>query len=731
MPLPYNENDQPGFKVTYWRDGEEKNLFETGARTLNSVVNDGNGSKELTLTRYNGTSGTSGFGDTFVIGGYEGTAPSISGNKLTVSGTGMAGIVSNRTSNGYVIDTDTTTIAYGVVDVQSYPKTWDFTNVGTLTTTLDNLAEAAANGTQATWYKNTEDPNHVDLSTYKTWAAYDEGYQLNTYYQGIQTVTFAQGSQLTANGQAIEETKGLGIYLKKSNNHNNDFAQGDGGQDYVQFGNGYLKFTDTNSTGRRSYIRIPSVPAGYKVYISASGQSGAGGSPAVCSTTGLFSDHGLTLTAAEQNDLASNTDGSTWVYEGADGHDVIIDVTGLTVYKLAVTGTFKNLTDYQGKSYATESRDHNEKYDLSGYFTGNELAAFKVTGYAEAEKGMTIDDEENKGMPLAGKLTLEPVEVAPASTGVILQGEGTGFTGMPLFVKDVNTNEDNIGLNYMVPSDQTASNPYILAMTYSKLDENGQPTGEKKSGPLAFYKMVSGSLGANKAYFDMPETSSDEPQTVNGSFTFNPNTENLTQNSQLRNHSFGNDYVTISFGGDDQVGRDQQYYDGSTGTASSYYLKIRKSAIPFTTNNDAKITSIVFNGIDIKRNITYTVDNEATLVPSSGETYDWTSTWTGNASSVSAQYADGNMYITSITVNYTYETTASSGNANNFFMFTFIDGDEELNETDAIERIEVAGQGADVMAADAVYYNLNGQQLQGKPTQRGIYICNGKKVYVK
>ena len=33
--------------------------------------------------------------------------------------------------------------------------------------------------------------------------------------------------------------------------------------------------------------------------------------------------------------------------------------------------------------------------------------------------------------------------------------------------------------------------------------------------------------------------------------------------------------------------------------------------------------------------------------------------------------------------------------------------------------------------SDAVYYNLNGQKLNGKPTKGGLYIVNGKKVLVK
>lgn len=49
------------------------------------------------------------------------------------------------------------------------------------------------------------------------------------------------------------------------------------------------------------------------------------------------------------------------------------------------------------------------------------------------------------------------------------------------------------------------------------------------------------------------------------------------------------------------------------------------------------------------------------------------------------------------------------------------------NTTTAIEAPfeEVSGSN------NAAYYNLNGQNLNGKPTRGGLYIMNGKKVLVK
>ena len=34
-------------------------------------------------------------------------------------------------------------------------------------------------------------------------------------------------------------------------------------------------------------------------------------------------------------------------------------------------------------------------------------------------------------------------------------------------------------------------------------------------------------------------------------------------------------------------------------------------------------------------------------------------------------------------------------------------------------------------ANDGAWYTLSGVKLDGKPTEKGIYICNGKKVVIK
>jgi hypothetical protein len=63
----------------------------------------------------------------------------------------------------------------------------------------------------------------------------------------------------------------------------------------------------------------------------------------------------------------------------------------------------------------------------------------------------------------------------------------------------------------------------------------------------------------------------------------------------------------------------------------------------------------------------------------------------------------------------------SGSNNSNFFSIVF--GDEDTN---AISNPTVV-----VTNGEPVYYNLQGQKLNGQPTQRGVYIVNGKKITVK
>ena len=54
----------------------------------------------------------------------------------------------------------------------------------------------------------------------------------------------------------------------------------------------------------------------------------------------------------------------------------------------------------------------------------------------------------------------------------------------------------------------------------------------------------------------------------------------------------------------------------------------------------------------------------------------------------------------------------------------------DFGDDEATGIISVHGSGAMVSGADA-WYSLDGRKLSGKPTAKGLYIVNGKKVIVK
>ena len=54
-----------------------------------------------------------------------------------------------------------------------------------------------------------------------------------------------------------------------------------------------------------------------------------------------------------------------------------------------------------------------------------------------------------------------------------------------------------------------------------------------------------------------------------------------------------------------------------------------------------------------------------------------------------------------------------------------MNGDDE-NETTGIEAVISEAENN-----SEIWYSLKGERLSGKPTQKGLYICNGKKVIIK
>ena len=369
---------------------------------------------------------------------------------LTVnSGQGVITITQDGVNSGYVLDrkkTDVTVYEKKTVS-RKYPYTWDFQNNKT---TADKF-------TDDEWNKNTD--GSLTLNP-KSW-------------------NYFEGNDIQTGSSDYAEAQDLGIDVPRDKDNSLTLVLGSG-----------LKFGSNDN----QILTIPTVPSGFKAYILA--KIGDNGSIANGSTTLTGTDY----TAGTSNDE------KIFVVDGTNGGNIDLKVKNATIEKIGVTGTFKKLNAYtDGKSYATEYRDHNEKYDLTGIFTNGKAVT--------AEMISNVDNEKY----LAKTST---VTVAPANTGVILTCDATDdVDNIPLFVKDVNSQEDQVTGNMLDGTLKETSTlkadgtNYVFTRVSYNLDANGNIVDGDKgtNSTLGFYRVANNDksdLAANKAYLHVPSSTS-------------------------------------------------------------------------------------------------------------------------------------------------------------------------------------------------------------------------------
>ena len=408
------------------------------------------------------------------------------GELSITGGQGILTITQEGINQGYTLDrkmTDVTVYEKKKV-TKAYPFTWDFTNNKT---TADAF-------TGDEWKKNSD--GTISLNA-KSW----------NYFQG-------NDLQKAANGTDIPETKDLGIDVP----HDKDNSL------TVELGKG-LKF------GANDYqvLTIPQVPAKYKAYILATVDNGGS----------IAKDDGTTLSGETYKADESK---KIFVIDG-NGKDINLTVKNALIEKIGVTGTFKKFNVYNGKSYATEYRDHNEKYDLTGIFTNGK----KV----EANFIQEVDNN-------AHLAKTSSISIAPKETGVILTCSATdGVNAIPLFVKDVNSEESKIESNMLKgtleETNQLESNGvnYVFTRVSYNLDKDGKivDSDNGKQSTLGFYRVANNddsNLAAHKAYLHIPGSSPAKFYVIEG--LFDTNTTTAISNVSTADHSAGEEgsYYTLT-----------------------------------------------------------------------------------------------------------------------------------------------------------------------------------------
>ena len=406
---------------------------------------------------------------------------------LTITGgQGILTIKQEGINQDYTLDRNVTDVTvYEKKTVKkTYPFTWDFTNNKT-------TADAFTGGDE--WAKISDGTFALNA---KSW----------NYFQG-------NDLQKAENGSDILETQDLGI----------DVPHDKVNSLTVELGKG-LKF----GANANQVLTIPQVPAGYNAYILAT-----------VDNDGSIANNNTELSGETYKADKSKT---IFVIDG-NGNDINLTVKNALIEKIGITGTFKKFNPYNGKSYATEYRDHNEKYDLTGIFTNGKKVEANV-----------IQEVDNN----AHLAKTSSISIAPKETGVILTCSATdGVNAIPLFVKDVNSEESKIESNMLKGTlEETKlleSNGvnYVFTRVSYNLDKDGKivDSDNGKQSTLGFYRVANNddsNLAANKAYLHIPVSSPAKFYVIEGLFDDNTTTD--ITNISNANHFAGEEgvYYTLT-----------------------------------------------------------------------------------------------------------------------------------------------------------------------------------------
>ncbi len=357
--------------------------------------------------------------------------------------------------------------------VDSYPYTWDFTDIQGFSSPAMSAEDRnypiadAANDTYG---------NEWDISLFD-----GEGYmKVNSgAYPQDCNVIFAPhkigfGNQLWAGGGVIPETRGLWFYRDDSGDSNSPLYN-----DCLQITQGGIRFCNTADVeGHKPWwnykMVVPDVPADGAVYLRMKRDQSVAEADKMYSDQDrknvLFlntrfhfgTDRKTSLTEDGQNVYLTQENGSNYSFyqvpgttdeyilaiknnTGAVNH-LTYTLNGWIVEKLAVSTDSKNIGS---TGFATESRDHAIDHTLTSYMTGLPIKAYMVTN-AVASTAEQI-----------GFVTVTPVEfsdeeinaVLPANTGCFLANDMYNEEATDKSVKVVN-NQTHL----FVPDMHDASN---------------------------------------------------------------------------------------------------------------------------------------------------------------------------------------------------------------------------------------------------------------------------------
>lgn len=641
-------------------------------------------------------------------------------------GHGVLKITQKEELGGYTVDKKDFYIAVNSLNSKTYPYTWDFTN--------HNMFQGSSS-TET----NLATPTGANFDGYGKWTntngTYGVNFKTNVAMEDATTTKplFAHGSELCAGSNPIVEMAGLGVAGAYTTS---EVSRSTGGNTYTYT---YRTYTNTNNGisfdgnvltfTEAGEITIPQVDNGMYVFVKSS----------VKPTT--FT--GLTELSENPFDVLEGV----WLFQNqSEKQDCILTFSeGATIQTVAVTDITKGLDKF---GCATESRDRAIDHTYEGELTNNDVNAYIIT--TADEYGTPYD---YKGYPMVKKTRIT-TDIVPANVGVVLcknNHNGDPFTS-PLFVPAVNNvpayDEINSSFwksNWMIPnvvakehkSEETSKKDEMLAETsinvlphYGYDDDNTPVWKMNESNTVIFGHVNSDPV----RYVDLNgfkelriyQTAVDGEGPVR-CFFYNAD---------------GSAGVTIY---PEFVDADIDYYKVDLKNIYNSYGQVKLICIKASAYNTTATVSDV-KAVPYDSNPDATVCTKFIMSPNYFTYYKKDGSTSTQQNALVESFYRMRLYVGSEEDEADYNTLGANKAlllipSENLPTALWNGGNGLARQgviymdLQDIEDAETTGVDAPVADAtsdeQAVYYTLSGNRTNGKPTKKGIYVSNGKKVCVK
>ena len=396
--------------------------------------------------------------------------------------------------SAYVTDYAYCMVPVGYREKMEYPYTWDFTDL--------KKYVGAGIDTDGTEKKVDEEDNDLIEDDLKIWNEYD----FRTNSEKYDGYIFASGGQLYGGTKMFDETRGIGII------HN--------GTNKAMTMNGSADAEDGNLAVTEEFgFVIPKVAKGQAVYVHT---TGSGTIAQYTIGNGTKTD----LTKIGSNVFAMSNNSST--------SDVTLYFKGYEVNKIAVSPYKKTVNE---KGWASESRDEAIDHSLTGYFAGQDMHVYVVSGVNYDNRTLTLTDIAASTSPTPILAPVQPAN-SDANSDPVAQGcliyTGSESTlelvdgGFHFFVPDMHdkdvaakkftdTNMLKAQLTqtkiYQFDGEDDELTNYVLSYKYYDLAPDGTPGTTQHEGPEMFYRVSNKgiNLRANSAYLQLPTSSVKNP----------------------------------------------------------------------------------------------------------------------------------------------------------------------------------------------------------------------------